>query len=99
MHVNSTLFPVVLREELDVLDFMIIVEAAWTHKNRKKPLVWKKLEKTPRFNFVNRSKIIHFAFDNDSNTGKNSRLICNYLPINVHFRVSLNDNKMVLSLS
>ena len=52
-----------LREQLDMVDKIFIVEATATHRGRPKPLFWERLKFSPRFSFVNRAKVEHVVVD------------------------------------
>ena len=52
-----------LREQLDWVDTLFIVEATTTTKGMVKPLMWERLRMLPRFSFVNTSKIVHVVMD------------------------------------
>lgn len=60
---------IMLREELDVVDVIFLVEATRSHNTRgeepraTKPLVWDRLKYTPRFDFVPKKKVIHVVVD------------------------------------
>ena len=57
---------IALREQLDIVDKMFIVESTVTHKGTEKPLMWPKIMKQDRFSFVNRSKIEHVVYYTES---------------------------------
>jgi len=59
---------IALREQMDLLDKIFIVESTITHKGKPKPLMWERLKFTERFNFVNASKVVHVVADDQGNT-------------------------------
>ncbi len=56
---------VLLREEMDVVDYIFIVEAQRTHqKEVAKPLMWEALKHSERFaSFVDPAKVVHIVVD------------------------------------
>merc|ERR1712078_73241 len=56
---------VLLREEMDVVDYIFIVEAQLTHqKEVRKPLMWDALKHSERFaSFVDPDKVVHIVVD------------------------------------
>ena len=52
-----------LREQLDWVDTLFLVEATTTTKGMVKPLMWERLRMLPRFSFVNTSKVVHVVMD------------------------------------
>lgn len=54
---------IALREQLEMIDHVFIVEATVTHKGIPKPLMWERLKFTERFRFVNKSKVSHVVVD------------------------------------
>jgi len=56
---------VLLREEMDVVDYIFIVEAQLTHqKEVHKPLMWEALKHSERFaSFVDPDKVVHIVVD------------------------------------
>ena len=56
---------VLLREEMDVVDYIFIVEAQLTHqKEVRKPLMWEALKHSERFaSFVDPDKVVHIVVD------------------------------------
>ena len=61
---------ILLREEMDVVDFIFIVEAQRTHqKEVTKPLMWEALKRTERFaSFVDHKKVVHIVVDEADST-------------------------------
>ena len=60
---------ILLREELDVVDVLFLVESTRSHNPRgqdpraAKPLMWDRLKHTPRFQFVPPDKVVHIVID------------------------------------
>ena len=54
-----------LREQLDWVDKIFIVEATTTTKGVAKPLLWSRLSLTDRFSFVDPDKIVHVVMDDN----------------------------------
>lgn len=54
---------IVLKEHVDVVDKIFIVEANYTHKGKDKPLLWDIVKKTQRFEFMPASKVIHVQIE------------------------------------
>ncbi len=60
---------ILLREELDVVDVLFLVESTRSHNPRgqdpraAKPLMWDRLKHTPRFQFVPPDKVVHIVVD------------------------------------
>ena len=52
-----------LREQLDMVDTVFLVEATTTTKGMVKPLLWERLKTMSRFSFVNTSKVVHVVMD------------------------------------
>ena len=48
-----------LRQVLDLVDVVFIVEASVTHHGDKKPLMWERLQYEDRFRFVEPGKVVH----------------------------------------
>ena len=61
---------ILMREEMDVVDFIFIVEAQRTHqKEVSKPLMWEALKRTERFaSFVDPKKVVHIVVDEADST-------------------------------
>jgi len=57
-----------LKEQLDLVDRLFLVEATVTHKGHPKPLMWERLKFTQRFEFVNFSKVEHVVADDQLKT-------------------------------
>mmetsp|Transcript_10582 Transcript_10582/g.65100 ORF Transcript_10582/g.65100 Transcript_10582/m.65100 type:complete len:488 (-) Transcript_10582:1068-2531(-) len=60
---------ILLREELDVVDVIFLVESTRSHNPRgqdpraAKPLMWDRLKHSPRFQFVPADKVVHIVID------------------------------------
>jgi len=54
---------IALREQLDYVDKIFIVESTVNQKGRSKPLLWERLKFSERFSFVNLSKVLHVVVD------------------------------------
>jgi len=50
-----------LREVVDLVDVIFIVEATVTHHGEKKPLMWERLQFDERFRFLPKNKVVHEA--------------------------------------
>lgn len=54
---------IALREQLDYLDMIFIIESTLNQKGKVKPLLWERMKYSDRFSFVNMSKVQHVVMD------------------------------------
>lgn len=54
---------IALREQLDYLDMIFIIESTVNQKGKVKPLLWERMKYSDRFSFVNMSKVQHVVMD------------------------------------
>ena len=52
-----------LREQLEMVNKIFLVEATANHRGKTKPLLWERLKFSPRFSFIDRAKVEHVVVD------------------------------------
>ena len=60
---EADILEISLREQLEMVNKVFIVEATANHRGMTKPLLWERLKFSPRFSFIDRAKVEHVVVD------------------------------------